>query len=51
MKKNLSRKYRIGLVIVMFSLVGFSSCSEDFITPDTSAMPPKNEIVTPPRKN
>ena len=52
MKKYLSRKFVIGLVISSVSILGMSSCSEeDVINPDASAMPPKNEIKTPPRKD
>lgn len=51
MKKYLSRKRRLGLVIALVSILSLGSCSEDIIDPDTSAMPPKNEIKTPPRKD
>jgi hypothetical protein len=51
MKKYLSRKYSIGLVIVLVSMLSLSSCSEDIINPDSSAMPPKNTIKTPPQKD
>lgn len=51
MKKYLSRKYSLGLVIVLVSMLSLSSCSEDIINPDNSAMPPKNKIKTPPTKD
>jgi hypothetical protein len=51
MKKYLSLKSRLGLVIALVGILSLSSCSEDLINPDTSAMPPKNEIKTPPRKD
>lgn len=51
MKKYLSRKYRIGLVIALVGMLSLSSCSEDIINPDNSAMPPKNTIKTPPQKD
>lgn len=38
------------LALMIPAMFMFSSCSEDVVDP-TSSMPPKNEIVTPPRKN
>jgi hypothetical protein len=51
MRKYLSSMSKIGFVIIVMAGLSLSSCSEDLINPDTSAMPPKNLIKTPPQKN
>jgi len=50
MKRLVNGKFAVGLAIAMISLFSMSSCSEDVIDPDTSSMPPKSQIKTPPRK-
>lgn len=49
--KNYFTKFNMLTLTILASITLFmSSCSEDIINPDSSAMPPKNEIKTPPRK-
>lgn len=50
--KNYITKFNLLTLAVLTSLAfSMSSCGEDVINPDTSAMPPKDQIKTPPRKS
>lgn len=51
MKKYITTFKMLTVVTLASLTLAMSSCSEELINPDTSAMPPKNQIKTPPRKN
>ncbi|WKN32827.1 hypothetical protein PZB74_05645 [Porifericola rhodea] len=51
MKKFTNKFSLLTLAFVCSFAFSISSCTEDIIDPDQSAMPPKNLIKTPPRKN
>ena len=51
MKKYITKFNMLTLAILTSIAFSMSSCSEDLVNPDTSAMPPKNLIKTPPRKS
>ncbi|MDF9800140.1 hypothetical protein OKW21_005403 [Catalinimonas alkaloidigena] len=51
MKKLINKFSLFTLALLTSFAFSMSSCSEDLVNPDHSAMPPKNLIKTPPRKN
>ncbi len=51
MKRFTNKFSLLTLAFVTSFAFTISSCSEDVINPDHSAMPPKYMIKTPPRKN
>ncbi|WPP48366.1 hypothetical protein [Catalinimonas niigatensis] len=51
MKKYITKFNILTLAILTSVACSMTGCAEDSIDPDTSSMPPKNEIKTPPRKN
>jgi len=49
MRISLRGLTKLSLALLIPASIMFSSCSEDVVDP--SAMPPKDQIKTPPRKN